>query len=205
MIVFGKMKVEGFASIQNLEFDWSGNRGVVFIQARNGSGKSRLINALYWVLFGKSLYGSIETWDHVRPADYKGVKVELDLYIDGVLCHIIRCAGYTGKVNGYAGKNRFIVYENNQEWCIKDKRDIQEAWLKVLKYTPALFMNSILFGQKQKRMLDNKSTEKKELFDEAFDVTILNKAYAIASAETKEILQKISSIERDKQGVVSEL
>lgn len=205
MIQFKEMTINGFASIQDLKFSWSGYHGVVILSARNGSGKSRLINALYWVLFGKSLYGSVNTWDHIKPVGYKGTKVELELDIDGNPYRIVRCMDWTGKIDGHAGKNRFIVYENGKEWNIKDKRDIQGAWLKVLKYSPNLFLNSILFGQKQRRMLDNKSTEKKELFDEAFDVTILNKAYAVASNETKEILQSITNLERDRQNNQSKL
>lgn len=205
MIQFKEMAINGFASIQDLKFNWAGDHGVVILSARNGSGKSRLINALYWVLFGKSLYGSVNTWDHIKPVGYNGTKVELELEIDNVPYKIVRCMGWLGKIGGHAGKNRFIVYENGKEWDIKDKKDIQGAWLKILKYTPNLFLNSILFGQKQKRMLDNKSSEKKELFDEAFDVTILNKAYAIASNETKEILQDIANLERERQGTSSKL
>lgn len=191
------MKVEGFASIQKLEMNWGGDNGVVLIQARNGIGKSRLINAFFWVLFGKSMYGSVETWGHVRPKDYRGTKVELSLTIDEKEYTIIRCLNYTGKVNGFAGKNRFIVIEDGEEWNIKDKRDIQTRWISVLKYTPELFMNSVVFGQKQKRLMDNKGSEKKELFDEAFDTFILNKAYQATSDSVKEQLNKLFTLNKD--------
>lgn len=197
MIKFGIMKVEGFASIQKLEIDWGGDNGVVLIQARNGSGKSRLINAFYWVLFGKSMYGSVETWGHVRPKDYKGTKVELSITIDEKEYTIIRCLNYTGKVNGFSGKNRFIVTEDGVEWDIKDKRDIQLRWISVLKYTPELFMNSVVFGQKQKRLMDNKGSEKKELFDEAFDTFILNKAYQATTDSVKEQLLNLGTLTKD--------
>lgn len=205
MIKFGIIKIEGFASIQKLEVDWSGDKGIVLIQARNGSGKSRLINALYWVLFGKSMYGSVETWQHLKPKDYKGVKVELSLTIGEKEYTIIRCLNYTGKVNGFAGKNRLIVIEDGVEWNIKDKRNIQLEWISVLKYTPELFMNSIIFGQKQKRLMDNRGSEKKELFDEAFDTYILNQAYLATTESVKEVTIKLDALNRGKSSLMDKL
>lgn len=185
MIEFGKMHIEGFACIQSMVFDWGGSHGVYIISARNGSGKSRLINALYWVLFGKSMYGTVTTWDHIKPKGYKGTKVTLDLKIGESDYQITRCQDYLGKVDGYSGKNRFIVYKDGKPWEIKDKRDTQAAWLKELGYTHQLFLNSVLFGQKQRRLMDSKSTEKKELFDEAFDILVISKAYDEAMERLK--------------------
>lgn len=99
------MRIEGFASIKYLEFDWGAREmGITIISARNGSGKSKLINALYWALFGDSISGAVGMWEHIRPKEYNGTLVEINLEKDGEEYKIIRCFEYKGKVEGRAGK-----------------------------------------------------------------------------------------------------
>ena len=68
---FNKSHIVGFGPIADQEFDW-GVPGLNIMKAPNGYGKTKFINSLFWGLYGKSLSGSIDTWEHVRSKDHHG-------------------------------------------------------------------------------------------------------------------------------------
>lgn len=198
MLRFLNTKIEGFASIQYMEFNWSSqDRGIVIISASNGSGKSKLINSLFWALYGKTMSGAVEMWVSIRPKDYKGVKVELEFEKDGKQYKVIRCQGYTGKVEGRTGKNGLFFYQGGNLDTGRDKRGIQERIDKILGYSPELFLNSVVFGQKQARLMDDKSANKKRFFEEAFEVGIFQDAYAKAKAKFEKVSQEVTNLKID--------
>lgn len=51
----------------------------ILIKAPNGKGKSTILSALVWAIYGKNLKGvsEVNTWKQVRPKDYKGTKVQV--------------------------------------------------------------------------------------------------------------------------------
>ena len=198
MLRFLNTKIEGFASIQYMEFNWSSqNRGITIISASNGSGKSKLINSLFWALYGKTMSGAVEMWESIRPKDYKGVKVELEFEKDGKQYKVIRCQGYTGKVEGRTGKNGLFFYQGGNLDTGRDKRGIQERIDKILGYSPELFLNSVVFGQKQARLMDDKSANKKRFFEEAFEVGIFQDAYAKSKAKFEKVSYEVTSLKTD--------
>lgn len=198
MLRFLNTKIEGFASIQYMEFNWSSqDRGIVIISASNGSGKSKLINSLFWALYGKTMSGAVEMWVSIRPKDYKGVKVELEFEKDGKQYKVIRCQGYTGKVEGRTGKNGLFFYQGGNLDTGRDKRGIQERIDKILGYSPELFLNSVVFGQKQARLMDDKSANKKRFFEEAFEVGIFQDAYVKAKVKFEKVSYEVTSLKTD--------
>jgi len=182
MVQFGLMLVEGFGPIKNSEFNWD-LPGLNIIQAPNGYGKTKFINSLFWGLYGKTLSGSVETWEHLRGKDYQGTKVEVNFSRDNDRVKVIRCKEYTGRVEGAKGKKRLIVKINGEELKVKDKKDIQKELELIIGYSSDLFKNSIIFGQKLKRLITETGPNKKKVFDEAFEVTYLAKARTITENE----------------------
>jgi DNA repair exonuclease SbcCD ATPase subunit len=187
MLEFGLMKVEGFGPIRKEEFDW-GISGLNIIQAPNGFGKTKFINALYWSLYGKTLSGSVETWEHLRDGSYMGTLVEINFMKGNDRVKVIRCKGYRGKVEGAKGGKRLIIKVNGVDSKIRDKKDTQKEFEKLIGYSSELFRNSIIFGQKLKRLITETGPNKKKVFDEAFEVTYIAKAKAIAEELRDNIL-----------------
>ena len=184
MIRFGLMHVEGFGPIKSEVFDW-GLVGLNIIQAPNGYGKTKFINALCWGLYGKTLSGSVETWDFVRGKNHKGTKVEVNFDTDKHSVQVIRCKDYRGLVNGAKGKNRLVLSIDGVESNTKEKRDLQVELEGVLGYSEDLFKNSIIFGQKLKRLIAETGPNKKKVFDEAFEVVYISKARELAETDYK--------------------
>lgn len=209
MIQFGNIIIEGFCSIPYLELNL-GSKGITVIRGATGEGKTTILSALVWGAYGKNLKGKsdVNTWEKYRPKNYNGTKVEIYFGKDGKTHKITRCLKYKGEVNGAKGKDRLIYEIDAVEVSEKNKGEIQELINADLGMSYSLFMNSILFGQGMKRLIQESSSYKKDLFEEIFELGYISKArdiakgyYTEALREYNEISQKYSSSKEKKQSI----
>jgi DNA repair exonuclease SbcCD ATPase subunit len=209
MIQFGNIIIEGFCSIPYLELNL-GSKGITVIRGATGEGKTTILSALVWGAYGKNLKGKsdVNTWEKYRPKNYNGTKVEIYFGKDGKTHKITRCLKYKGEVNGAKGKDRLIYEIDAVEVSEKNKGEIQALINADLGMSYSLFMNSILFGQGMKRLIQESSSDKKDLFEEIFELEYISKArdiakgyYTEALREYNEISQKYSSSKEKKQSV----
>lgn len=206
MITFKELYIEGFASlIKPLTFNLD-NPGLNIIQAPNGFGKTSIISALCWVVYGKPIKerASIETWEKFRTKDYRGVYGYVDFTISNIKYRILRCKDFKGQVLGAKGANRIILLINGQDYSKlqtenRDKKDIQSKINEILGMSYNLFKSSVVFGQKVKRIIDESNPNKKEVFEEAFEASFLNKALDLAKKELveKQVSQRTLSTDLD--------
>lgn len=209
MIQFGNIIIEGFCSIPYLELNL-GSKGITVIRGATGEGKTTILSALVWGAYGKNLKGKsdVNTWEKYRPKNYNGTKVEIYFGKDGKTHKITRCLKYKGEVNGAKGKDRLIYEIDAVEVSEKNKVEIQALINADLGMSYSLFMNSILFGQGLKRLIQESSSYKKDLFEEIFELEYISKArdiakgyYTEALREYNEISQKYSSSKEKKQSI----
>lgn len=209
MIQFGNIIIEGFCSIPYLELNL-GSKGITVIRGATGEGKTTILSALVWGAYGKNLKGKsdVNTWEKYRPKNYNGTKVEIYFGKDGKTHKITRCLKYKGEVNGAKGKDKLIYEIDAVEVSEKNKGEIQALINADLGMSYSLFMNSILFGQGMKRLIQESSSDKKDLFEEIFELEYISKArdiakgyYTEALREYNEISQKYSSSKEKKQSI----
>lgn len=209
MIQFGNIIIEGFCSIPYLELNL-GSKGITVIRGATGEGKTTILSALVWGAYGKNLKdkSDVNTWEKYRPKNYNGTKVEIYFGKDGKTHKITRCLKYKGEVNGAKGKDRLIYEIDAVEVSKKNKGEIQALINADLGMSYSLFMNSILFGQGMKRLIQESSSDKKDLFEEIFELEYISKArdiakgyYTEALREYNEISQKYSSSKEKKQSI----
>lgn len=209
MIQFGNIIIEGFCSIPYLELNL-GSKGITVIRGATGEGKTTILSALVWGAYGKNLKdkSDVNTWEKYRPKNYNGTKVEIYFGKDGKTHKITRCLKYKGEINGAKGKDRLIYEIDAVEVSEKNKGEIQALINADLGMSYSLFMNSILFGQGMKRLIQESSSDKKDLFEEIFELGYISKArdiakgyYTEALREYNEISQKYSSSKEKKQSI----
>lgn len=209
MIQFGNIIIEGFCSIPYLELNL-GSKGITVIRGATGEGKTTILSALVWGAYGKNLKGKsdVNTWEKYRPKNYNGTKVEIYFGKDGKTHKITRCLKYKGEINGAKGKDRLIYEIDAVEVSEKNKGEVQALINADLGMSYSLFMNSILFGQGMKRLIQESSSDKKDLFEEIFELGYISKArdiakgyYTEALREYNEISQKYSSSKEKKQSI----
>lgn len=209
MIQFRNIIIEGFCSIPYLELNL-GSKGITVIRGATGEGKTTILSALVWGAYGKNLKGKsdVNTWEKYRPKNYNGTKVEIYFGKDGKTHKITRCLKYKGEVNGAKGKDRLIYEIDAVEVSEKNRGEIQALINADLGMSYSLFMNSILFGQGMKRLIQESSSDQKDLFEEIFELEYISKArdiakgyYTEALREYNEISQKYSSSKEKKQSI----
>lgn len=183
-----KIEIEGFGSLKSYTHNFY-NNGTTIIKGGNGVGKTTIFSALLWVCYGESskTNSSIGTWPKLQGKDYKGTKVSLT-YIDsnGKTQVICRCDSYKDKVNGAKGGNRLMFTDSKESY----KKNLQADINKSLGMSPRLFKNSIFFGQKMKRMIEDTGADKKKTLEECFDIGFMEKALKLAKDEI-EIISKL--------------
>ena len=195
MIEFNNLRIEGFCSIPKLELALN-TPGFTLIKAPNGCGKSTIFSAIVWALYGKNLKGNsdVNTWEKYRPAGYQGTKVEIYFKVDGKVCKVTRCLNYKGDVKGTKGASRLIFEIDTEIVPEKNKLQIQERINKTLGLSYNLFMNSVMFGQGLKRLIQESSSDQKKVFEELFDVTYLNEAKTLAQNKLNFTLEQYNKI-----------
>lgn len=207
MLTFTTLNAVGFCSIENLHLQLNTNC-TVLIKATNGKGKSSILSSLVWALYGKNLKGvsNVSTWESVRPKDYLGTMVELYFQKDSHLFKIIRCQKYKGILeDGAKGNDRLIFLKDNELVSVKGKNQIQDEICKEVGLSYTLFMNSIMFGQGIKRLIQESNSDKKKIFEEVFDLEFLNLAKGIAQQDKNNLIAKVNEVEHESQMLKKEL
>src|SRR5205814_1794499 len=78
---------------------------------------------------------------------------------------------------------------------IRDKRDIQKHIVELLGYSDVLFKNSVFFGQNLDRLIKQSNTDKKEILEEAFEISYISKIRDKADKERRDLLIQLGKIE----------
>ena len=207
MLTFTTMNVVGFCSIENLHIPLNPSC-TILIKAPNGKGKSTILSALVWAIYGKNLKGvsEVTTWEKVRPKDYQGVMVEVFFQKGEHIYKIIRCQKCNIVLeDGAKGKDRLILMKDNEVVNVKGKNKLQDAINAELGLSYTLFMNSIMFGQGIKRLIQESNSDKKKIFEEVFDLEFLNIAKGIAMQDKNNLLAQVNEVEHQSALLKKEL
>lgn len=207
MLTFLNLEAEGFCSIESLHLQLNPTC-TILIKAPNGKGKSTILSALVWAIYGKNLKGvsEVNTWKQVRPKDYKGTKVQVYFQKDSHTYKIVRCQKYEEVLeDGAKGKDRLVFIKDGDIIDIKGKGKIQDAINREIGLSYTLFMNSIMFGQGIKRLIQESNSDKKKIFEEVFDLEFLNLAKGIALQDKNNIVAQINEVEHQSQLLKKEL
>ena len=130
-ITFSKLIIKDFKGIENFEINF--DERVTDLKGENGTGKTTILDAIYWVFFGKNSLGKskfdiqpIDSNNQIVPK--KTPFVELHLMIDGeptILCkklaktceyyydeHEMKATEYAEKVSSIVSEKLFSVLIN---------------------------------------------------------------------------------------------
>ena len=169
---------------------------------------STILSALVWAIYGKNLKGvsEVTTWEKVRPKDYQGVMVEVFFQKGEHIYKIIRCQKCNIVLeDGAKGKDRLIFLKDNELVNVKGKNKLQDTINSELGLSYTLFMNSIMFGQGIKRLIQESNADKKRIFEEVFDLEFLNIAKGIAMQDKNNLLAQANEVEHQSALLKKEL
>lgn len=207
MIQFISIHIRGFCSIDQTSLQLN-TPGTTIIRGANGNGKSSIFSALVWCIYGKNLKGvsNVNTWPESQPKDYKGTYVDIYFQKGEDTYQIIRCLNFKDVLeDGAKGNSRLCLIKNAELIDIKGKNNIQDEINKAIGMSYSLFMNSIMFGQGIKRIIQESNQDKKKIFEEVFDLEYLNIAKGIAMEERNGILKDINQVENESKILKAQL
>lgn len=207
MIKFISLHIRGFGSINQTSLQLN-TPGITIIRGANGNGKSTIFSALVWCIYGKNLKGvsNVNTWPEAQPTNYKGTYVDVYFQRGEDTYQIIRCLNFKDTLeDGAKGNSRLLLIKNAELIDIKGKNNIQDEINKAMGMSYSLFMNSIMFGQGIKRIIQESNQDKKKIFEEIFDLEYLNIAKGIALEDRNDILKDINQVENESKILKAQL
>jgi DNA repair exonuclease SbcCD ATPase subunit len=195
MINLKKIVIEGFCSIDTLELELDKVQTTI-IRGNTGSGKTTLISAIVWALYGKTLKETtnVNTLKQYQPKNYRGTKVELYYQKDNHLYKVIRCQKYNGGIEGIKGNSSIFYYVDAEMVDDKYKDSIQKRIEVDLGMSYSLFVNAIVFGQGLKRFIQETGPEKREILEEAFNIGYISEARQKATENLNNLNHKAAVI-----------
>ncbi len=208
MITLKKVTLEGFCGLVEEREYLLDMPGINLIWGRNGAGKSTIINAIAWALYGELIKPkrSITPWKSKQTKEYKGTKVTIKLVLpDHKSITVIRCKEYSGKIEGKKGGNGVFLFIGKSYWTEgRNKGDVNKKVESILGVSFDLFKASITFGQNLGRFLKLSSGDQKELMDEAFAINYINEAREQAKKERDKLMVGYSEVKSECTSVLRE-
>ncbi len=197
------MIVENFLSFGKAEFDFD-EAGLVLVEGENlddrsarsnGSGKSAMIDALVWCLFGTTLRG-YENDEVVHRKVGEDCLVEVTIEDADDVEYVVARARRHSKL-----KNSLRVYADGaaaNELTAGSNSETQEIVEKLLGCTKRTFLSSVVFGQDRAyRFSSLTDKEQKEILDEVLGMERFSTACAAARVRLSEVTTAVVGFQRD--------
>lgn len=191
-VIFKHVQISNFLGLKSGKLELN-NQGLVLIRGENddtsansnGSGKSSVVDAISWALYGVTARGV--TGDAVvnRTAG-KDCQVEVVLELDGEDIQVIRYR------KSKAGKNRLMVQNLSTKVDLTQGTDkqTQELIERMIGASVSVFQASIYAGQERLPDLPAMTDKDlKQLVEQAAGITTLEKAHALAKIREGELLR----------------
>ena len=191
-----KIKFKNFMSYQETSEFYPSN-GVILINGKNGQGKSTILEAIYYGLFGKP-FRKINNGELINLTNKKDLEVELDFNISGNTFKIIR-----GQK-----PNKFEIFKNN-EIILQDSKSVDYQKMleeKILKTNESVFKQLVLLGANiptSKNFSELSNKEREELFKYIIDIGIFSEYSEIAKNKLKDIKSELSFSEKESTQIIS--
>lgn len=192
---FDSVRIANFLSIGEADVKLA-NRGLLLIQGRNlenggassnGAGKSSLVDAVFWCLYGKTARG-VGTDDVINDAAGKDCRVALTIH-DGDDTYVIARHRKHSKQ-----KNRLTVHHNGADITKGTDKQTQETVNRIVGSSESVFANSVYAGQEKMPDLPSMTDkELKALVEEAAGIDRLNEAYRVQREKANVIKREVET------------
>ena len=175
-MILKKLTIQNFLSIRNISLELD-NQNLVLIKGKNldneaidnnGSGKSSLIEALVYSIYGRTIRG-LKGDAVVHNIPKKNAKVWLDLVDDN---------GDTYRIARYrkhsTNKNKSFLYRNGKDITPKSEADFNNFVADLLQMDYMTFTSSLLYTAESFKFTSATDSEMKLTFDKMLGLDVFS-------------------------------
>ena len=190
-MIFDRIQIQNFLSIKSINLDLK-DRGLLLLNGKNldnpalnnnGAGKSSILEAIIYALFGRTIRG-LKGDQVVNNITNKNTKVFLDIIDDDGTPY--RLARYR---KHHLHKNSVFLYRNGKDITPKSESDFDDYITNLLQADYSTFTSSLLYSAESFKFTTATDAEIKKTFD-----TMLNlETFSSCRDVTRQILTKVRS------------
>jgi len=197
MIELRKLKLDGWMSYDKATFKLN-NPGITRINGKIGSGKSAILEAIFYLLFGKTLRGKESVDNLINKILNKGYDIKLWFKLDGIPFAI-------REVRGRVNRGLYF-YKHDKDLRGKSDPETRKIILKTLKMTSDDFRSIAFLGQRQTQLLvEGKPAERARAIVDIFALNKYDELINDCDADLKEAVQEKKVLAEDLERYTKEL
>lgn len=208
----GKLKLVNFLSFESAEMDLK-ERGLVAVTglnkdsaafSTNGVGKSAIIDAVFYVLYGKTIRG-LEAGDIIRR-DSKKCEVSLEIYDDDGKVYLAKRTRTPSKSElELTGGSNAIFVGDDKSPSLPARNDIsafnivdsQAKINQIIGMDSSTFEAVVIFGDDVARFARASDREQKAILDKILDMGTYEKAQTIAKNYLEVLNDELAAAQSD--------
>ncbi len=189
MITFKKLRYKNLLSTGNqfTEIVFDKNSFNTLVVGNNGAGKSTILDALTFSLFGKS-YRGISKSQLVNSVNEKGTEVEIEFEIGTVKWKIVRCIK----------PNKFNIFKNDEILNQDAHANAQQTWLEtvVLKMNYKSFTQIVILGSSNfVPFMQLSASNRREVIEDILDIKIFSQMNSVVKDRIKLLKDEVRQLE----------
>jgi len=194
MILFQKIKWKNLLSTGNHFTEVNLNKDqTTLIIGTNGAGKSTILDALTFVLYGKS-FRKIRKDQLINSTNEKGTVVEIEFNVNGTEWKVVRGIK----------PNNFEIYKDNEFLDQSHSAIDQQKWLEqnVLKMNYKSFTQIVILGSSSfVPFMQLPSSSRREVVEELLDIKIFSSMNSLIKERIRSHKEEIRTFELSKTSV----
>lgn len=194
-MIFNSIRIQNFLSIQDITLSLA-NQGLVLLNGENldnnalnnnGAGKSSILEAIVFALYGRTLRGLKGNSVVHRLVD-KDMRVVLDIADDdGTIYRIIRHRKHS--TNG----NKSLLYRRGVDITPKSEDDFEAYVSNLLQADYSTFTASLLYSAESFKFSTATDSDIKKTFDTMLGLEVLSKTLELTRALLKETTRSLAT------------
>lgn len=202
MIEFTELRFKNFISYSNAWTTYTFEQGITRISGINGQGKSTIVDAIYYVLFGKP-FRNTNLPNLVNSRTRKNACVELSFSVPG----------YDFKIIRGIKPNRFEIYKTatGMEWSRKDllpqdalKKNYQETLESIIGCSEEIFLQiGIKSMTRYGSFLTLAKGKKRSIVEEIFGLEVISEMDDLNKIMIDKMAQCIRDLKRDEANIIT--